>query len=55
MPHGQLRRAGRLTRRVDFALFNVAALESDELIHEAPAIVGRQTPSALAHATGGAP
>ena len=26
------------------------ALEHDELIHEAPAIVGRQTPSALAHA-----
>ena len=27
-----------LTRRVDFALFMVAALENDELIHEAPAI-----------------
>jgi hypothetical protein len=27
----------------------VAALENDELIHEAPAIVGCQTPSALAH------
>jgi hypothetical protein len=27
----------------------VEALENDELIHEAPAIVGRQTPSALAH------
>ncbi len=39
-----------LTRRVDFALFMVAALEDDTLIHEAPAIVGRQTPSALAHA-----
>jgi NAD(P)-dependent dehydrogenase (short-subunit alcohol dehydrogenase family) len=39
-----------ITRRVDFALFMVAALENDELIHEAPAIVGRQTPSALAHA-----
>jgi hypothetical protein len=38
-----------LTRRVDFALFMVAALENDELIHEAPAIVGCQTPSALAH------
>jgi hypothetical protein len=36
------------TRRVDFALFMVEALENDELIHEAPAIVGRQTPSALA-------
>jgi len=40
-----------LTRRVDFALFMVEALENDELIHEAPAIVGCQTPSALAHAT----
>ena len=39
-----------LTRRVDFALFMVAALENDALIHEAPAIVGCQTPSALAHA-----
>ena len=37
-----------ITRRVDFALFMVAALENDELIHEAPAIVGRQAPSALA-------
>jgi len=37
------------TRRVDFALFMVEALQNDELIHEAPAIVGRQTPSALAH------
>lgn len=39
-----------LTRRVDFALFMVAALEDDKLIHEAPAIVGCRTPSALAHA-----
>jgi hypothetical protein len=39
-----------VTRRVDFALFMVEALENDELVHEAPAIVGRQTPSALAHA-----
>jgi len=39
-----------LTRRVDFALFMVAALENEELVHEAPAIVGCQTPSALAHA-----
>jgi hypothetical protein len=37
-----------LTRRVDYALFMVAALENDELIHEAPAIVGCQSPSALA-------
>ncbi len=40
----------KLTRRIDFALFMVEALENDELVHEAPAIVGRQTPSALAHA-----
>jgi hypothetical protein len=39
-----------LTRRVDFALFMVNALERDELIHEAPAIVGCSTPSALVHA-----
>jgi hypothetical protein len=39
-----------MTRRVDFALFMMAALENDELVHEAPAIVGCKTPSALAHA-----
>jgi NAD(P)-dependent dehydrogenase (short-subunit alcohol dehydrogenase family) len=39
-----------LTRRVDFALFMVEALKNDELVHEAPAIVGRLAPSALAHA-----
>lgn len=32
--------ARNLTRRIDFALFMVEALERDELIHEAPAIVG---------------
>lgn len=37
-----------LTRRIDFALFMVAALENDELIQEAPAIVGCQSSSALA-------
>ena len=42
-----------ITRRVDYALFMVAALESDELVHEAPAIVGCQTPSALAVKAGG--
>jgi len=42
--------ASNRTRRVDFALFMVDALERDELVHEAPAIVGRLTPSALAHA-----
>jgi hypothetical protein len=44
--------ASNITRRVDFALFMVAALENDELIHEAPAIVGCKTPSALARAAG---
>jgi NAD(P)-dependent dehydrogenase (short-subunit alcohol dehydrogenase family) len=39
-----------LTRRIDFALFMVDALERDELIYQAPAIVGCQTPSARAHA-----
>ncbi len=39
-----------LTRRVDYALFMVEALKNDALIHEAPAIVGCRTPSALAHA-----
>jgi hypothetical protein len=38
-----------MTRRVDYALFMVEALENDQLIHEAPAIVGCCTPSALAH------
>ena len=42
-----------LTRRVDFALYMVEALTNDELVHEAPAIVGCRTPSALAHATAG--
>jgi len=37
-----------ITRRVDFALFMVEALENNELIHEVPAIVGCRTPSALA-------
>jgi hypothetical protein len=47
--------ASNITRRVDFALFMVAALENDALIHEAPAIVGCQTPSALAHAASAGP
>jgi NAD(P)-dependent dehydrogenase (short-subunit alcohol dehydrogenase family) len=42
--------ASNLTRRVDFALFMVEALKNDALIQEAPAIVGCQTPSALAYA-----
>ncbi|MEQ9462113.1 MAG: hypothetical protein RJQ10_00510, partial [Haliea sp.] len=36
-----------LTRRIDFALFMVRALQDDSLIREAPAIVGCQSPSAL--------
>jgi NAD(P)-dependent dehydrogenase (short-subunit alcohol dehydrogenase family) len=47
--------ASNITRRVDFALFMVAALENDELIHEAPAIVGCRTRSALAHAADAGP
>ena len=39
-----------LTRRIDFALFMVEALKNEDLVREAPAIVGCQTPSALAHA-----
>lgn len=39
-----------MTRRVDFALFMVTSIENDELVHEAPAIVGCRTPSALTHA-----
>jgi hypothetical protein len=39
-----------MTRRVDYALFMVEALQNEALIHEAPAIVGCRTPSALAYA-----
>ena len=47
--------ASNRTRRIDFALFMVDALTRDELVHEAPAIVGCRTPSALAHAGAAAP
>lgn len=40
---------------MDFALFMVAALKDDELIHEEPAIVGCQTASALAFRSGRKP
>src|SRR5215210_6504401 len=40
-----------ITRRVDFALFMVEALDNDDLVREAPAIVSRESASALAHAT----
>ncbi|WP_432477042.1 NAD(P)-dependent oxidoreductase [Nocardioides sp. GXQ0305] len=39
-----------LTRRVDFALFMVEAVDDEQLVQEAPAIVGRLSPSALAYA-----
>ncbi len=42
-----------MTRRVDFALFMLDALKNDELVHEAPAIVGCRTPSAFAHHASG--
>jgi len=41
--------SSNITRRVDYALFMVEALVNDDLIHEAPAIVSCQSPSALAH------
>jgi hypothetical protein len=44
--------ASNLTRRIDFALFMVEALTDESLVQEAPAIVGRESPSALAHAGG---
>jgi hypothetical protein len=46
--------ASNLVRRIDFALFMVDAIERDELIREAPAIVGCLSASALAaaHASG---
>jgi hypothetical protein len=44
-----------LTRRIDFALFMVEALENDALIHKAPAIVGCKAPSALADRQRSAP
>ncbi|MFF0105660.1 hypothetical protein [Streptomyces hirsutus] len=36
--------ADDVTRRVDFALFRAEAITDDELVHEAPAIVGCRTP-----------
>nr|WP_255215851.1 hypothetical protein [Pseudenhygromyxa sp. WMMC2535] len=42
--------ASNLTRRVDFALFMVEALRDDGLVQEAPAIVGRRSPSAQGYA-----
>ena len=39
-----------ITRRIDFGLFMTDALQNEGLVHEAPAIVSRQSPSALAYA-----
>ena len=47
--------ASNRTRRVDFALFMVRALENDAFVHEAPAIVGCRSPSALAVLAAAAP
>ena len=41
--------ASNRTRRTDFARFMVAAISDDALVQQAPAIVGRLTPSARAH------
>lgn len=41
--------ASNRTRRVDFALFMIEAITDDSLIQEAPAIVGRLSPSVLAN------
>jgi hypothetical protein len=38
-----------ITRRTDFGLFMIDALQNGSLVHEAPA-VSRRSPSALAHA-----
>jgi len=46
--------ASSITRRVDFALFMITALENDNLVREAPAIVSCRSPSALAHGHGAA-
>lgn len=43
--------ASNLTRRIDYALFMVHAIDDESLVREAPAIVGRLTPSALAYAS----
>ena len=43
--------ASNRTRRIDFALFMVEALPSEDLVQEAQAIVGCRSPSVLAHAS----
>lgn len=45
--------ASNLTRRIDFALFMVAALTDPTLVREAPAIVGCQAASVLAQQQAG--
>lgn len=44
--------ASNMTHRVDYARFMVEAVQNDALIQQAPAIVGRLTESAIAHAAG---
>ena len=43
--------ASNRTRRVDFALFMVEAITNEELVQQAPAIVGKLAPSAVASGT----
>ena len=43
--------ASNRTQRIDFALFMVEAITNDDLIQQAPAIVSRRAPSAVAFAT----
>jgi transposase len=47
LPHSGMARVAGGARGVDFM---IEALENDDLVHEAPAIVSRESPSALAHA-----
>jgi hypothetical protein len=39
----------KMTRRTDFALFMVDAITNESVVHEAPAIVSREAPSAVSH------
>lgn len=43
--------ASNLTRRTDFALFMIQAIDDDALVRQAPAIVGRLSASARTHTT----
>jgi hypothetical protein len=50
VPRGVHHYSSGTAHRVDFGLVMVDALDNDDLVHEASAIVSRQSPSALAHA-----